>query len=86
MKKFLVLFAILAGLTAATPSFAALQVDVNQGNIQPLPIAIPDFLSAGGDPQSGPNIAGVVVGRALYDGRIDPAEALAKAKQRSTGS
>src|ERR1700760_1755654 len=27
-----------------------------------------------------PNIAGVVVGRALYDGRIDPAEALAKAR------
>jgi phosphoribosylformimino-5-aminoimidazole carboxamide ribotide isomerase len=26
------------------------------------------------------NIAGVVVGRALYDGRIDPAEALARAK------
>ncbi len=26
-----------------------------------------------------PNIAGVVVGRALYDGRIDPAEALARA-------
>lgn len=28
-----------------------------------------------------PNIAGVVVGRALYDGRIDPTEALAKARQ-----
>jgi phosphoribosylformimino-5-aminoimidazole carboxamide ribotide isomerase len=27
-----------------------------------------------------PNIAGVVVGRALYDGRIDPAAALAKAR------
>ena len=27
-----------------------------------------------------PNIAGVVVGRALYDGRIDPAQALALAK------
>lgn len=28
-----------------------------------------------------PNISGVVVGRALYDGRIDPAAALAKARQ-----
>ena len=28
-----------------------------------------------------PNIAGVVVGRAWYDGRIDPAAALAKARQ-----
>jgi phosphoribosylformimino-5-aminoimidazole carboxamide ribotide isomerase len=27
-----------------------------------------------------PNIAGVVVGRALYDGRIDPVAALALAK------
>jgi phosphoribosylformimino-5-aminoimidazole carboxamide ribotide isomerase len=28
-----------------------------------------------------PNIEGVVVGRALYDGRIDPAQALLRAKQ-----
>jgi TolB protein len=35
---------------------ASLQVDVNQGNIQPLPIAIPDFI---GDP-AGANIASVV--------------------------
>jgi TolB protein len=33
-------------LTVVPPAFAApLQVDVNQGNIQPLPIAIPDFVS-----------------------------------------
>jgi TolB protein len=57
MKKFLVLFAALAALSAASlPAHAALQVDVTQGNAQPLPIAIPDFL---GDPQ-GANIAGVV--------------------------
>jgi len=40
-----------------TPVSASLQVDVNQGNIQPLPIAIPDFL---GDPAAGPNVAKVV--------------------------
>ena len=56
MKKFLCsLAAILALLTS--PALAALQVDVTQGNAQPLPIAIPDFLS--GDAQ-GANIAGVV--------------------------
>src|SRR5215470_684542 len=38
------------------PASASLQVDVNQGNVQPLPIAIPDFM---GDPQ-GANIAKVV--------------------------
>src|SRR6201986_778644 len=56
MKKFWILFAALAALWTA-PAHAALQVDVTQGNAQPLPIAIPDFV---GDPQLGANIAGVV--------------------------
>src|ERR1700759_4368093 len=52
----LILFALsLASL--ASPAWAALAVDVTQGNAQPLPIAIPDFLS--GDP-TGANIASVV--------------------------
>src|ERR1700744_3687493 len=56
MKKFLLpLIAFLALL--ASPAFAALQVDITQGNVKPLPIAIPDFIS--GD-QTGANIAGVV--------------------------
>ena len=54
MKSFVFAFAALALLTV--PAGAALQVDVNQGNIQPLPIAIPDFV---GDP-AGANIAKVV--------------------------
>ena len=41
---------------AAMPASAALKVDVTQGNIQPLPIAIPDFNGAA----QGQNIAGVV--------------------------
>src|ERR1019366_7788848 len=58
MKKFLVLLAALTAFSAASlPARAALQVDVTQGNAQPLPIAIPDFV---GDPQTGANIAGVV--------------------------
>jgi len=61
LKKILVLLAALTALGAATPALAALQVDVTQGNAQPLPIAIPDFLpGGGGDPQAGANIAGVV--------------------------
>jgi len=56
MKKFLTLLSVLASLAAA-PAHAALQVDVTQGNAQPLPIAIPDFL---GDAQMGANVAGVV--------------------------
>jgi len=56
MRKFALAFFALLGSAVATPSLAALQVNVNQGNVQPLPIAIPDFI---GDP-SGPNIAKVV--------------------------
>jgi TolB protein len=54
MKKIgLVLAALLAFVT---PAFAQLHVDVTQGNVQPLPIAIPNF---NGD-ASGAQIAGVV--------------------------
>ena len=56
MRKFL-LALILSGVALASPAFAALQVDVTQGNAQPLPIAVPDFLA--GDP-NGANIAAVV--------------------------
>jgi TolB protein len=57
MKNLALAIAALLGLIFATPALAALQVDVNQGNVQPLPIAIPDFI---GDPSAGPNIAKVV--------------------------
>jgi len=58
MKKFAVaVFAFVALIVGfAVPASAQLRVDVTQGNIQPLPIAIPDFI---GDP-SGAQIAGVV--------------------------
>jgi TolB protein len=58
MTKFALFCAVFAALLAGPlPASAALQVDVTQGNAQPLPIAIPDFLS--GD-AAGANIAGVV--------------------------
>src|SRR6185437_14202213 len=63
MKKLFLLAALVLGLAglAGTPAFAALQVDVTKGNVQPLPIAIPDFLAgAPSDGQAGANIAGVV--------------------------
>ena len=49
--------ALLFAFLAAAPASAALKVDVTQGNVQPLPIAIPDFL---GDSAAGRNIAGVI--------------------------
>ncbi|MBS0273522.1 MAG: Tol-Pal system protein TolB [Proteobacteria bacterium] len=58
MKKFAVAALAFVALVAgfAVPAEAQLRVDVTQGNIQPLPIAIPDFI---GDP-SGAQIASVV--------------------------
>jgi TolB protein len=65
MNRFAVVLAALMALAA--PARAALQVDVNQGNAQPLPIAIPDFISVSAAPAAGPanataipNIAQVV--------------------------
>jgi TolB protein len=49
--------AFLFAVIAVAPASAALKVDVTQGNVQPLPIAIPDFL---GDAAAGRNIAGVI--------------------------
>jgi len=52
---------LVMGLGASSPAIAALQVDVNQGNVQPLPIAVPDFVAvAPGDTAAGQNIAKVV--------------------------
>src|SRR5580704_19396224 len=60
MKKLILLVLLLLGI-AVSPALAALQVDVTQGNAQPLPIAIPDFVAgAPGDAQAGANIASVV--------------------------
>jgi TolB protein len=49
--------AVLFAMLAVAPASAALKVDVTQGTITPLPIAIPNFL---GDPATGGNIASVV--------------------------
>ncbi|MES2293330.1 MAG: Tol-Pal system beta propeller repeat protein TolB [Pseudomonadota bacterium] len=61
MRKLFLICALFLTALAPLPAAAALSVDVTQGNAQPLPIAIPDMISA--DPsqaQMGANIAGVV--------------------------
>lgn len=56
-----VLFAALVILGFAVPAHGALRVDVNQGNVQPLPIAIADFSGATpADAAPGEDIAKVV--------------------------
>ena len=62
MKNFrLAIFALAGLLFASAPASAQLRVDVTQGNIQPMPIAIPDFIGATpNDASAAANIAGVV--------------------------
>ena len=57
MRYSVLALVVLCTFALAMPAAASLQVDVNQGNIQPLPIAIPDFI---GDPSAGANVAKVV--------------------------
>ena len=63
MRKFALAFAagLLMLLGAIAPAAAQLHVDVTQGTIQPLPIAIPDFVAPGpGDGTPAASIAGVI--------------------------
>jgi len=56
-----VFLAMASAVLLAEPAAANLVVDVNQANIQPLPIAIPDFVAPQpGDAAAGQNIAAVV--------------------------
>ena len=60
MKRLILAFAAMILALTGMPAFAALQVDVTSGNVQPLPIAIPDFIAQQqSDAQAGANIAGV---------------------------
>ncbi|HEY0283139.1 MAG TPA: Tol-Pal system beta propeller repeat protein TolB [Rhizomicrobium sp.] len=61
MRKIGLAMAVALSLAASSPALAALKVDVNQGNIQPLPIAIPDFVAgSSGDVAVSQDIAKVV--------------------------
>jgi TolB protein len=85
MKKiawaWLAMFA--AAIASIIPAAAALHVDVTQGNIQPMPIAIPDFL---GGPQ-GAQIASVVradLDRSGLFRTLDPKSFLEQVKDINT--
>jgi TolB amino-terminal domain. len=45
-------FTALAALAAAAPSNAEITININGGNVQPLPIAIPNFVGSGDTPPS----------------------------------
>jgi TolB protein len=69
--------AALAGL-GVQPAHAVLKLDITQGTIQPLPIAIPDFVSvAGTDPELGRNLSAVIVNNLRRSGLFAPIDAAA---------
>ena len=65
-----------------SPSRAVVRLDVTQGNIQPMPIAVPDFASvATQDPALGRNISAIIssnLQRSGFFAPIDPAAFLEK--------
>jgi len=76
--RLLARLAALAGLiatvviAAAMPALAVLHLDVTGGTIQPVPIAIPDFLAGGPDAQLGSQIAGVITDDLKRSGLFQP--------------
>jgi TolB protein len=68
--------ATLAGL-AARPASAIVRLDVNQGNVQPIPIALPDFVGSGlADPQTAHDVTQIIASNLQRSGLflpIDPA-------------
>jgi TolB protein len=70
-NSFVRLLLVLAGLMAvvATPAYAVVEVNINKGNVAPLPIAITDFLSNG---DLGAQISGVVAADLQRSGLFAP--------------
>ncbi len=55
------------------PANAVLKLDVTQGNVQPMPIALPDFVSGGpGEPDTGRNVTGVITSNLQRSGLFAP--------------
>jgi len=81
LARFIAVFALV--LFSISPAQAVLKLDINQGNPEPLPIAIPQFL---GDAEMGAQIAQVVTADLVNSGLfrlIDPTAYIEKISQAS---
>jgi TolB protein len=76
--------AALAAL-APQPAAAVLKLDVTQGNVQPVPIAIPDFVGVGlRDPAAGRNISQIIAANLQRSGLFAPIDPAAYIEKIST--
>ena len=66
---------------SSAPAEALLSIDVNRGNVQPLPIALPAFVGTGNDVQLGIDIAGVVAADLGRSGLFAPVDETNVGKQ-----
>ncbi|MGA8970373.1 MAG: Tol-Pal system protein TolB, partial [Pseudolabrys sp.] len=54
---------------SSRPAHAVLKLDITQGNVQPMPIALPDFIS---DADTGRNVTGVITNNLQRSGLFVP--------------
>ncbi|MGV1015386.1 MAG: Tol-Pal system beta propeller repeat protein TolB [Methyloceanibacter sp.] len=82
MPRALLLLVLLGTLVTVKPAQAVLELDITQGNIQPLPIAIPDFAGDGSlDPQVAREISEVVASDLHASGLFIPVDQAAFIEQ-----
>lgn len=65
----IVLIAVAAVPAWPGPAHALIEIDITRGNIQPIPVAIPDFLGANrSDAKLGADIAGIIQANLIHSG------------------
>ena len=77
--------AVVMLIVFAVPASAELQVDINRGKIEPMPIAVPPFSGGGEAGQVGGEMAGVIANDLKSSGLFRPLDARSFIQNVSTG-
>lgn len=72
LRRCIAAAAALLAAALAGPAAAEITIDVSGGTVQPLPIAIPDFVGGGEEAQMGRDIAGVITADLRRSGLFAP--------------
>ena len=52
MTRYFILLLALVGISVPAASFAQIEIDITEGNVDPVPIAVPDFLGQDAETQA----------------------------------